>query len=266
MTDDRIPDKSMPDDQAVEWFQERYTMAANEVVEFFGANFHALSGQEIADVGCGDGIMDLGIFKRVLPARMVGFDTRPTDTRLLERLAREQGVATRLPPSLEFAPCKPQSLPAENASFDYVFSWSTLHHVEDPRALISEVRRIIRPGGAFFIQLYPFFHSRHGSLLERWFPEGFAQLTMTYEQIAARVKEQPGDDPAWADKLLRDFVKLNRLTLDDLGKLLSICGFTVTRLKLITSETRLPPGASAALPLSQLGIEGVKLLAVPISS
>ncbi len=266
MTEENKPGKTMPDNQVAEWFHERYTAAANEVIEFFGADFHALSGQEVADIGCGDGVMDLGIFKRVLPARMVGFDTKPTNTQFLERLAQEQGAATRLPPSLQFAQCKPESLPADNESFDYVFSWSTLHHVADPRALISEVRRILRPGGAFFIQLYPFYHSRNGSLLEQWFPEGFAQLTMPYEQIAARVSEQPRDDPAWAEKLLRDFVKLNRLTLDDLGKLLSVCGFTVTRMKLITSETRLPLGASSALPLSQLGIEGVKLLAVPTPS
>lgn len=263
MTDERIPSKSMPDNQAAEWFHERYTLAANEVIEFFGAEFHALSGQEIADIGCGDGIMDLGIFKRVLPARMVGFDTKPTDTRLLERLAVEHSVASRLPPSLQFTQCRPDSIPADNESFDYVFSWSALHHVADPRAIISEVRRIIRPRGALFIQLYPFFHSRNGSLLERWFPEGFPQLTIPYEEMAAKVKEQPGDDPAWAEKLLRDYVKLNRITLDDLGKLLAVCGFTVTRMKLITSEARLPRGASSALPLSQLGIEGVKLLAVP---
>jgi methylase of polypeptide subunit release factors len=33
----------------------------------------------VADVGCGDGILLLGVERRLAPARLVGFDVNPVD-------------------------------------------------------------------------------------------------------------------------------------------------------------------------------------------
>ncbi|MEX2552955.1 MAG: class I SAM-dependent methyltransferase [Actinomycetota bacterium] len=250
-----------PQHQRSQWFHERYDQAASQVVELFGSNFLSLTGKAVADIGCGDGIIDLGVFRRVSPGRLVGFDLRPVDTRLLSRLATEEGHSGELPTGLEFRTSSAGKLDADDESFDFVFSWSAFHHLQNPRGAIHEVRRILRAEGALMIQLYPFFSSPHGSLLEQWYPEGFAQLRHTEEEITATVRSDPGQDPAWAEHLLESNRKLNRVTLDELGDMLTDEGLRVTRLQVIGEDAPIPPEV-ATRPLSQLGIGGVKLLAV----
>jgi ubiquinone/menaquinone biosynthesis C-methylase UbiE len=45
-------------------------------------------------------------------------------------------------------------LPFADASFDVVYSWGVIHHSNCPPAIISEIRRVLRPGGVFIGMLY----------------------------------------------------------------------------------------------------------------
>jgi ubiquinone/menaquinone biosynthesis C-methylase UbiE len=191
----------------------------------------------------------------------VGFDRRPTDAGLLSRLAAEESFSGELPQGLEFRTSSADRLQAGDESFDFVFSWSAFHHLEDPQRAIVEIKRILRPKGTLMIQLYPFFSSPHGSLLEQWYPEGFAQFKYSEDEISANVLSNPGEDRVWAEHLLDSYRRLNRLTVDELGQMLTEGGFRVTRLQLIPEDAPIPAEV-AALPLSRLGIGGVKLLAV----
>lgn len=263
-----MTDKSVygafPKHQSSSWFRERYDDAANQVIEFLGGDFITLTGRSVADIGCGDGIIDLGVAHKALPARLIGFDTRPTDSSLLLHLAREEGVAAQLPSCLEFVTCQQDRIPADDDSFDSIFSWSAFDHVADPVALIGEIRRILRPDGTLMIQVYPFFYSRNGSHLSHWYPDGFAQLLHGYDEIERAVRSDPGPDSAWAEELLGEYQNLNKITLDGLQAALTMGGFRVTKLELITGVAHIPPEASRT-PLSMLGVEGAKLLAVPES-
>jgi SAM-dependent methyltransferase len=250
----------IPAGQRQEWFHERYELAAVQILEFLSEDFVLLHGRDVADIGCGDGILDLGLATRARPSSLVGFDVVPTDTGLLMELAEEFAGPDKLPEGLSFRTCEPQRLPAADASFDVAVSWSAFHHLENPLSMLHEIRRILRPRGHLMIQLYPFYPSPHGSLLEPWFPDGFAHFLYDPDEIARRVRADPGPDPAWAEAMLAANRGLNRLTLDELGRFLAIAGFQVQRLSLIAEDTPVPPEVSG-LKLSELGIAGVKLLA-----
>src|SRR6185312_10101450 len=68
-----------------QWFWDHYEMAAGQVIETFAAEGISLTDRVVADVGCGDGIIDLGILHKARPRRLVGFDLNLTDTAHLAR-------------------------------------------------------------------------------------------------------------------------------------------------------------------------------------
>ncbi len=41
---------------------------------------------------------------------------------------------------------------AQDASYDAVFEFGIIHHVEDWRAALAEIARVLRPGGRFFFE------------------------------------------------------------------------------------------------------------------
>ena len=262
----RLPTPAPPADEAppapAPWPEESYATAAGEVVDFFAEEGIDLSGRRLADLGCGDGVMTLGVAQRADPELLVGFDIEPVDAAFLLARARDRGVATELPPALQFQLCGPESLPAGDASFDYVFSWSAFEHVVRPVRVLQEVRRVLRPDGVLMIQLWPFYHSKHGSHLWDWFPDGFCQLLFDPYTVEREVREHPERGPAWVDQLLAAFRELNRITVDDLHRALMAARFRVTKLQLQSECFHIPPEL-AHLPLSTLAVSGVKLLAVP---
>lgn len=104
------------------------------------------SGLKVLDVGCGE-----GRFCRLLSARgaeVTGVD--PT-VALLER-------ARSLHPEGRYLISGGESLPFEDASFDLVVCYLVLIDIPDFRAAISEMARVLRPGGRLLIaNISPFF-------------------------------------------------------------------------------------------------------------
>jgi SAM-dependent methyltransferase len=64
-------------------------------------------------------------------------------------------------------------LPFADASFDLAFCDGVLHHTPDPRRGFSELCRVVKPGGAVYVWLYP----REGALREAVF--GAARFVTT---------------------------------------------------------------------------------------
>lgn len=246
------------------WFRDHYDSAASRVVEFLAMDGLSLEGKEVADIGAGDGILDLGLVHKAGPARLVGFDLGATNGDYLLASATREGVCEALPPVLEFAVSGPTDIPAEDGSFDVVVSWSAFEHIDDAVGVLREARRIVRDDGFLFVQVWPFYHSQFGSHLRDWFPEGWEHLEKSPEEVEAVVRSSEVHASEWADVMLHEFEKLNQLTVDDLGKALVDAGFVVRRLNLLTRAVPVPAGAASRIALSLLGIEGVELTAVPV--
>jgi SAM-dependent methyltransferase len=256
---DADPTPGTPD----RWFLDHYEYAAEQIVQFLGDVDMSLEGKDVADVGCGDGIIDLGLMHRARPARLVGFDIRRTSEEHLLEVARTHGVAAELPDGLEFVESEPVRIPAEDASFDVVVTWSTFEHVREPVGLASEMRRILRPYGAVFLQLWPFYHSDRGSHLWEWFPEPFHHLLHDDDELERGMHPVPGREEWWPRMMLEEYRGLNRMTADDLQRALLAGGLAVRRVELQTGVFNIPPEL-ARYPLSTLAISGIKLLAGPV--
>jgi|SRR5829696_1914910 len=255
LTGGKVPD--IPPTPEETWFRDHW-QAADQVLEFVG-----VEGKAVADIGSGDGIIDLALMLRGKPRELVGFDVNPTPVDNLLRLAQQYAGVSALPAGLSFRGSDPEGIDAPDASFDVVVTWSVFEHARDPLGLLREMRRIVRNDGALFLQLWPFYHSHRGSHLWDWFPEPFHHLGQSVEEIEAGVRASDAHPEVWAEYMLSEYRTLNQVTLDELGEAVRAAGFSVRELEVFGHRSRVPAGLDE-YPLSVLGVGGVKLLAVPV--
>lgn len=246
----------------VGWFADHFDVAAQEIIDFIASDEIELAGTTIADIGSGDGIIDLGVVLKARPSKLVGYDLKTAEPEALRRSMTAAGMQEELPTQdvLAFVQSEPDRVPAPNDTFDVVFSWSVFEHVSNPVEMLEEVHRILKPDGVFFLQLWPFFNSQHGGHLWLAIDEPFAHLTRSPFAIEHELKGEPATDPSRpADD---EFRSLNRLTLDGLQRALLAAHLRIAKIELLAEAAHVP-AALAHLPISELAISGVKLLAVP---
>ena len=145
--------------------------AAAHVAEWVGSLGRA---ERALDLGGGDGrlaeLLDAG--------ELVVADVSAV---ALERAGQRLGASARL---VELEPDAP--LPLDDSSFDLVLCADTLEHVRDVQLLLSEARRVLRPGARLAIATPA--HGRRTALglLVRGFEHGFDPLSPHLRFLTAR--------------------------------------------------------------------------------
>jgi ubiquinone/menaquinone biosynthesis C-methylase UbiE len=245
------------------WFRDHFETAPREIGTFLRGADLDLAELRVADLGCGDGIMALGVALKLKPAELVGFDVNRTDVDGLLQRARARRVTDGLPDNLSFVQCTATELPAPDGSFDVVYTWSAFEHVHHPVDVLREIKRVLTADGVLFLQLWPFYLSERGSHLWNWFPRPFHHLLDSYEEIEAEMRSCAPEDDFMTNYMLDEFKNLNRITVDELQTALLAAGFDIVRLELLTHLVGLEPELARRHRLSDLGVAGVKLLARP---
>lgn len=69
--------------------------------------------------------------------------------------------------------------------FDAIVCWSVLEHVPSPQRAISEMHRVLKPGGLIWVQL-PFLFPYHADPQDYWrvTPSGLRQWMQDFEELA----------------------------------------------------------------------------------
>ena len=147
------------------------------------------SGVDLLDVGCGSGTL-LGLLKR-RGFRPVGVDFSPEAARVA---ATENGVRV-IVGSLEQA-----GFPDE--SFDLVTLFHVMEHVTNPRAVLAEVARILRPNGAVILQVPNIDSWQFKAFGARWYGLDIPRHVIDYSKDAMlRLLGDSGFSP----RRVRDF-------------------------------------------------------------
>ena len=107
----------------------------------------SVAGCSVLDLGCGVGGYDMLLVEAHRAERVVGVDI---DAASLE-LARQRSASSVLGERLEFRHVSTSFLPFEDASFDIVFSKDTIVDLPDKRTALSELYRVLVPGGAIVL-------------------------------------------------------------------------------------------------------------------
>ena len=95
----------------------------------------------IADLGCGPGVSTFQLARQLPTARLVGLDLAP---RMLREARR---AASRESARITWVQADAASLPFQKASLDACTGHSFLYLVANRAGVLSEVRRVLRPGG-----------------------------------------------------------------------------------------------------------------------
>jgi SAM-dependent methyltransferase len=109
-------------------------------------DFDGRRGKKVLDVGCGAGV-DLVRFARA-GAIVTGADIAPAAI----DLARRNFEIQRLDAELVVA--DGESLPFPDGQYDLVFAHGVVQYTSNPRALVAECRRVLKPGGQAIFQVY----------------------------------------------------------------------------------------------------------------
>lgn len=242
------------------WWESHYVQAVDDIVTFLEGDGLSLDGKRVLDLGCGDGILAAGLATRTPVHSVIGLDLQAVDTDFLATKAAENGVSLDAS-RLTFGVSEPGDLGIPDSSVDVVITWSVFEHASNVRELLAEVRRVLVSEGLLFIQIWPLFHSPHGSHLWPWFDtEPFPHLRLDASELETELLRRTGDADV-AEAMLDLYASCNRLTLDELGTALNETGFYISKVETEVSTIHIPPEAQR-IPLSQLTTSGVKLTAV----
>lgn len=100
-------------------------------------------------------LLEIGVGAGTDFVQWVEHGARATGVDLTEAgiaLAKERLALLGL--SAELRQADAEALPFDDASFDIVYSYGVLHHTPDTTKAISEVHRVLRPGGTALVMIY----------------------------------------------------------------------------------------------------------------
>ena len=101
-------------------------------------------GESLLEVGSGSGVLCRQMAPAVVPGgKIVGVDISPE----FAKIARSHATNEALADLIDWSAGKAESLPFRDASFDGVLGARLLLHVPNPGAVLSEMVRVVRPGG-----------------------------------------------------------------------------------------------------------------------
>jgi ubiquinone/menaquinone biosynthesis C-methylase UbiE len=174
--------------------------------------FEQYEGQRLLEVGVGLGTDHLQ-FARA-GARTTGIDLTPRCVELTRLRLQQEGLEP------DVHQMDAERLAFADHSFDAVFSFGVLHHVPSMEAAFAEIRRVLRPGGAFVGALYNRRSIFTARVRVEWLLSGGAQ-TEPWSRRLSRIEYSTSD--------AEPYVRL--MTTEQLTRALNEAGFADVRIR-----------------------------------
>lgn len=130
----------------LEWTGERFTTNLTGQIEvehlhrYFLAR-HLTRGVDVLDIASGEGYGSS--FLAQTAHSVIGVE--------IDRVAVEHARAAYVAQNLHFVQGSAQSIPLPDQSIDCVVSFETIEHLHDQQQFLTEIRRVLRPGGKLIV-------------------------------------------------------------------------------------------------------------------
>jgi ubiquinone/menaquinone biosynthesis C-methylase UbiE len=141
---DRADVKAFFERVSTEWDDMRSSFYNADVIDALALHGGVDASARVVDVGTGTGFVAVGLASRA--DSVIGVDNSPAMLTVAAGNVAACGVANVSMVSGEI-----DRLPLDNDSVDVAVANMVLHHAPDPAAMLTEMARVVRPGGAIAI-------------------------------------------------------------------------------------------------------------------
>ncbi|MBN1933234.1 MAG: class I SAM-dependent methyltransferase [Anaerolineae bacterium] len=126
------------------FIQEDYARLARDVVEM-----GVPPTGKVLDIGTGPGFVAIQVAQRLPESvRVTGLDLSAAMLAVAAENARRAGLNGRV----SWREGNAKAMPFADGEFDFVVSSGSLHHWEDPLAVLNEIARVLKPGGRCIVR------------------------------------------------------------------------------------------------------------------
>jgi len=138
----------------------------------------------IVDLGTGPGLLPIELNKLLPEARIIGVDASAEMLKIARKNADGAGIS-----DFETRMGTAEEIPIESNSVDLVVTQSSFHEWENPRKGLSEVFRVLKPGGSLILKDY------NRAWLSDWkrkllgFFHHLDMFKFTFEEVADLLRE-----------------------------------------------------------------------------
>lgn len=142
-------------------------------------------------------------------------------------------------PDVEIWQNEIDSLPFESDSFDYVVSFQVLEHMSNPREMLRECRRVLKPGG-YMYHICPNYNSFYeGHYKTVWFPFLRTRSGRAYLKLLGRSPKSFGNGiyPTRYERIRTYLQSDSRLILQSMGKTEFVRSFTPEQIQKVDQKT-----------------------------
>jgi len=217
-------------------------MDVPKILDDWMSPYGGLIGKTVLDFGCGECVSGLGVALNEPTTMVVGVEVVPRIQDCLA-FAQREIVLNVLPSNLALRQVKPGDEALPGKKYDFIFSWSVFEHI-DQRLLpgiITQLRESLKPNGKILVQIAPLYYSSEGSHLLPWTKERWSHLSLQDDIHTARLKAAAGDEATFRD-LTQMYRTLNRITYQELAKLMRAAGLKIEREYFSREKFEIPAG------------------------
>jgi ubiquinone/menaquinone biosynthesis C-methylase UbiE len=208
------------------FFETSALFISNDQIPFDGMiNFSNLKNSKVLEIGCGMGTHAELFCKHVENVEYTGIDLTRTATEFTKarlKINNLKGVIQQ---------ADAEDLPFDNNCFDYIWSWGVIHHSSNTEKIISEIHRVLKPGGKCHIMIY------HKNSLRYYLYGGFYKGVLCLKLLYKSLLE--------INMEFTDGFFARHFTKNELFGILKKNNFNITRLNILPETDHLPfPGGT----------------------